>query len=1054
VQQKYRNNGLRKVPVQNMAGQIMQPRAVVSEEEEEQNILREHSGYKIRYPFEKMVFGVSSSRGLKQIEGDDVYTTPNMGQLYGDVQTQRPQSHYRRRAMKSSNQYDVSVGDNDYVVATSAPLVLKAAAGLTPPSGPPPPQQQGQDDAEVGQQGETTQLPGQNSQYGTPSWYEKMNSKLTTISQEAFTFMQSGLSIVSDFSSLQVPVDMRRTNLTKLFTEFRQQSSFAYPESFSPRDEARQLLEQYLLESDLTMLPPPIVVEEQARTGYYRSIFFNTSLIPSQGTGKVVLPQTKPYSTWLATGFSLNSKSGLAVAQPVRLPTNQGLFILANFPSQVQIGEHVLLAYGINNYLGKDLSNVVVRIRASADFDLIEQAQPERVASSNGKDYTITIPSLASLGVVTRNIVLVPKRAGVVKILLEVESQFGGDHEVLTTYVRESGIERVQLSTHLFDLTNEKKTYGPIVEKITPSPFLRSVRISVSGTGLDRLVNQHTLETNSLVGVDRAIIRLWRLLGLSRYLNATSQTESPLFNATQGNISTAYQKLELYNDYDGSYSFISDQGEQHSSLYLTTLAFGALISPLMPVRDNVTLNRTLSWILAHQQQDGSFDDEGPCFHYRFCSGEFRRESLTALVLYTVTRHNVSNFVPAFVRQQLYIGEQSPVLRAQRYLESRLNAIKPCMLTTTLVELALVQCQLLPQTVRQQIFQNVLSRQLTVVPEFGSKYIKLTNQKGTFDDELLVNSLTLSIYAKMGDLKTTSDMARWIVEQIQIHPHCDTVLDAVFRTEAWLSTDCLFRQRFGLEKISVVVDVTADNGQKQQFKIDSSNIDVTQKLRFTLPVSQISYTVSGFGMAGVCVRQVYVEKQQPQSSQPTSFQVTNEFTPMPWLNEITARTCVTYTPTVADQQLAKNTFNRTIVVEVQLPSGMRINLRQIGFFLSRVPEAMYFTFDRRCNKINFFLNVPSTQYGKPICLQWCLERLSFVASWAPIQVRAYDYLQQEIQFARLVPIQLQPNLLGFSFVDAVHKARPTVEQVAQIQKQQPPPPPPAGPKPPAPKPNRV
>jgi hypothetical protein len=229
------------------------------------------------------------------------------------------------------------------------------------------------------------------------------------------------------------------------------------------------------------MLPPPIVVEEQARTGYYRSIFFNTSVIPSQGTGQVVLPQTKPYSTWLATGFALNSKSGLSVAQPVRLPTNQGLFILANFPSQVQIGEHVLLAYGINNYLGKDLSNVVVRIRASADFDLIEQAQPERVASSNGKDYTITIPSLASLGVVTRNIVLVPKRAGVVKILLEVESQFGGDHEVLTTYVRESGIERVQLSTHLFDLTNEKKTYGPIVEKITPSPFLRSVRIAVSG---------------------------------------------------------------------------------------------------------------------------------------------------------------------------------------------------------------------------------------------------------------------------------------------------------------------------------------------------------------------------------------------------------------------------------------------------------------------------------------------------------------------------------------------------------------------------------------------
>jgi len=114
--------------------------------------------------------------------------------------------------------------------------------------------------------------------------------------------------------------------------------------------------------------------------------------------------------------------------------------------------------------------------------------------------------------------------------------------------------------------------------------------------------------------------------------------------------------------------------------------------------------------------------------------------------------------------------------------------------------------------------------------------------------------------------------------------------------------------------------------------------------------------------------------------------------------------------------------------------MRINLRQIGFFLSRVPEAMYFTFDERANMINFFLNVPSTLYGKPICLQWCLERLSFVTSWAPIEIRAFDYLVQDKQLVRLMPIQLQPNVLGYSFVDAVHKVRPTLEQLAKMQQQ--------------------
>jgi len=181
-----------------------------------------------------------------------------------------------------------------------------------------------------------------------------------------------------------------------------------------------------------------------------------------------------------------------------------------------------------------------------------------------------------------------------------------------------------------------------------------------------------------------------------------------------------------------------------------------------------------------------------------------------------------------------------------------------------------------------------------------------------------------------------------------------------------------------------------------------------------------------------------KQQQQKSNQQIPFQLTHEFSPLPWLNEVKAHTCVTYTPTTRDRQLAKDVFNRTVVVEVQLPSGVRLNLRQIGFFLSRVPEALYFTCNERENKINFFLNVPSTVYGRAICLDWCFERLSFVSQWAPIKIRAYDYLEPESEFIRLVPIQFQPNLLGYSFVEAVHKARPTAEQLAKMQQEQRPP----------------
>ena len=409
-------------------------------------------------------------------------------------------------------------------------------------------------------------------------------------------------------------------------------------------------------------------------------------------------------------------------------------------------------------------------------------------------------------------------------------------------------------------------------------------------------------------------------MGLRNYLNETSQMQTLLFNETMGNMTKAYQKLQLFGVHNGSYSFISDQGEQVSSLYLTSFAFGALISPFMPVRDNVTINRTLSWILTQQQADGSFDDQGPCFHYRFCSGEYRRESLTALVLYAMTHNNVSDFAPEFVRRRLYQGEQSPVARAQRYLESRLDTVKPCVLTTSLVELALVQCRFISEQLRQKIMQDVHSRQLTVLPD-GSKYYKNQMTSMTHDDEVLVNALTLSLYANFNDFKTTSEIARWVVRQVEEHPYYDTVLDAVFRTQAWISRSCLFRKHFGLEKVSLVVDVSTDNGQKRQFKIDSSNMDMIQQIVFTLPVNQVTYTVSGFGMAAVCVKQIFVEQQQqPQTTQPTPFQLSTQFTPMPWLSEIKAETCVTYSPSPKDLELAKSAFNRTVIVEVQLPSG--------------------------------------------------------------------------------------------------------------------------------------
>ncbi|CAF1662833.1 unnamed protein product [Adineta ricciae] len=203
--------------------------------------------------------------------------------------------------------------------------------------------------------------------------------------------------------------------------------------------------------------------------------------------------------------------------------------------------------------------------------------------------------------------------------------------------------------------------------------------------------------------------------------------------------------------------------------------------------------------------------------------------------------------------------------------------------------------------------------------------------------------------------------------------------------------------------------------------------------FTVPVREVTYSVKGYGMAGVALFESYADKEQFKPIEPMPFKLSQEFLPKTWLTEIAAKTCLTFTPTPEMQRFVKDTFNRTIVIDIELPSGMRIEENQIGFFLSKVEYVHHFDYNRCFNKLSLFVVVPSTMYGKDICMDWCLERLSTVVNWSPISIRVYDYLQPETTLVRLFPIQFQPALLGYSFVEKAHELRPKLDSLPLLNK---------------------
>jgi hypothetical protein len=308
---------------------------------------------------------------------------------------------------------------------------------------------------------------------------------------------------------------MREIDLSRLMTDIG-------VGSFDVRESSRRLFEEYLSPMDRSSID----LDEISRTTYSQSIVFSTSQLDSRGTGRMILPRTKPFSSWMTTAFALHPQSGLSIAQPIRLPTNEGLFLVVNTGNRhVRVGERLRLDYGIHNYLGRDVNNVLLTIRPSMDFDLVDEKHSNAIFP-------------------------VIKRQGVLQVIFEVESQFGGDSESVLLVSRETGIEHEQLTARLFDSTNSTT----IVEDIHPSNDLRSVTILVSSNGFDRRLQRHPTSSESFVEIDQPLIRLYRALALRQYLNETSRLNSSLFKNTIETIVKVYQELQMYSDYDGSYS--------------------------------------------------------------------------------------------------------------------------------------------------------------------------------------------------------------------------------------------------------------------------------------------------------------------------------------------------------------------------------------------------------------------------------------------------------------------------------------------------------------------
>jgi len=429
----YKPSGVLNSVGQDMSSPVMMPREVMPTEArkplsaEEEKMNKYHQDHMLRAFLRKMAFGLRCFDVLKSVAGDDAYITTNMEHLYADrkADLREVMKHSGKYYDNKNKQYRVDVGDNEWNV--------QIGMSASPMSMPRDSYDEHYDEV----QSERQPFEGEhfNAAYGTKEWYQRMSQRVSMISREAFTLMHSGVAFVTDFSSLFLPKEMHHMDYN-IIKNYRDQY---LTKEQCPREAARKMLEEYFTKADSSLVIPSMILDEHTRASYYHSILFDRTQLDRNGQGHFSLPTMKPYTTWLATGFSLHPTSGLSIAEPTLLRTPEGLYIMAETPKDIQVGERCTFTYAICNHFKKNLDNVVLRIRSSPDFDLIEQQSGKVIPMTN--DFTMKVPALKPESAFRQSMVIVPKKAGVFDINMFVESELGGDYEHIMLRVWGAGLK-------------------------------------------------------------------------------------------------------------------------------------------------------------------------------------------------------------------------------------------------------------------------------------------------------------------------------------------------------------------------------------------------------------------------------------------------------------------------------------------------------------------------------------------------------------------------------------------------------------------------------------
>ncbi|XP_061388608.1 thioester-containing protein 1 allele S1-like [Musca vetustissima] len=633
--------------------------------------------------------------------------------------------------------------------------------------------------------------------------------------------------------------------------------------------------------------PEPIQVRKDFAETWIFDNIENTD--KEEFTWSKKIPDT--ITSWVLTGFAMNSEKGLAVTgEETKITTFKPFFISIRLPYSVKRGEVINIPALVFNYLDKTLDVEVTLDNSGNEFEFTEITN--EVIGDQSRTKMVRVPAMGAAGVA---FMIRPKVLGNVMLKYTAISPVAGDAIHKSMKVVPEGVTKYGNRAFFVNLNKGAEMKSSFELEIPAEIIPDSLHVEVGVVGdilgpvahnLDNLVR---LQKSNGEQTMSTLLSSYLIL---KYLYDTKRLTSYIQMKLRFFMNTGYQKMLNYLHTDGSFSSFGPDKRDYGSTLLTAYVARSLI--LLQEYKKVDLKiieDSLEYLVDQQAKNGSFTEKNDDF---FNADQANLVYLTCSVLLTLLENKsyAEKYSQEITKGLEFINENS----------EKSESLHALAIATYTLDRA-----------HHAKAPEKLTKLNSLVKTDGDRKVW-----STWDGPLnpFVNSIDVEIssYALLTLLNQPSPnmdeilpIIRWIISQRNSNGGFDSTQNTVVGLQALIK----FAKLADYDPAKMVVDIAskgADKDKQETLKLTKENAIIYQNVELPDKTKSAEFSAKGSGAAMVQIAYQYntLEKEQ------TSFEITTEKQNACQKTALLMNVCVEYK--------GEGEASNMAVLEINTPSG--------------------------------------------------------------------------------------------------------------------------------------